>query len=117
MRFLSIVLLPLLALAAPVDSFASSAEQIVTAARARTLADVRYDPAYVKLAYPNGDVAANTGVCTDVVIRTYRNALGYDLQKAVHEDMRANMSAYPKIWGLKRPDRNIDHRRVPNLET
>ena len=117
MRFLSIVLLPLLALAAPMDSFASSDEELVSAARARTLADVRYDPAYVKLSYPNGDVAANTGVCTDVVIRTYRNALGYDLQKAVHEDMRGNMSAYPKIWGLARPDRNIDHRRVPNLET
>lgn len=117
MRLYLSLFLPLLVLATPIHSYASSANEIVSAARARTLADVRYDPAYVKLTYPNGDVSADTGVCTDVVIRTYRNALGYDLQKAVHEDMRANMSAYPKIWGAKRPDRNIDHRRVPNLET
>lgn len=73
-----------------------------------------YDPAYVKLKYPGGDVPANTGVCTDVVIRAYRK-LGIDLQKEVHEDMKANFGLYPKNWGRKTPDKNIDHRRVPNL--
>ncbi len=77
---------------------------------------VRYDPAYVQLDYPNGDVPANTGVCTDVVIRAYRK-IGIDLQKEVHEDMRTNFDEYPKNWGLSRPDKNIDHRRVPNLMT
>ncbi len=86
------------------------------AAQQRTQADVRYDPKYVALTYPGGDVPADTGVCTDVIIRTYRNAFGYDFQKAVHEDMRRNFKAYPKNWGLKGPDKNIDHRRVPNLE-
>jgi uncharacterized protein len=76
----------------------------------------QYDPTYYKISYPNGDVPANKGVCTDVVIRAYRK-LGIDLQKEVHEDMRANFSLYPKKWGLKRPDKNIDHRRVPNLMT
>ena len=75
-----------------------------------------YDPAYVKLTYPGGDVADDRGVCTDTVIRAFRHA-GVDLQVEVHEDMRANFSAYPKNWGLTKPDRNIDHRRVPNLET
>ena len=91
--------------------------EIVDAARARTLVDVRYDPKYVSLSYPGGDVSPDTGVCTDVIIRTYRNAYQFDFQKAVHQDMRANFSKYPKSWGLKRPDKNIDHRRVPNLET
>lgn len=78
---------------------------------------VRYDPAYVKIPYPNGDVPADRGVCTDVVIRAYRK-LGIDLQKEVHEDMKANFSLYPneKRWGLKTTDTNIDHRRVPNLQ-
>lgn len=62
-------------------------------------------------------VPANIGVCTDVIIRSYRAAFGFDFQKAVHEDMKANFSAYPKNWGLRGTDRNIDHRRVPNLET
>ncbi|MCB1206125.1 MAG: DUF1287 domain-containing protein [Verrucomicrobiae bacterium] len=92
------------------------ADRLVEAARFRTTQEVRYDPAYVVIAYPGGDVPADTGVCTDVVIRSYR-ALGIDLQKLVHEDMRAEFGAYPKQWGLKRPDKNIDHRRVPNLET
>lgn len=96
---------------------ANSAEDIVDAAYERTKSDVRYDGKYVSLSYPGGDVPANTGVCTDVIIRTYRAAFSFDFQKAVHEDMRANFSAYPQDWGLKRPDKNIDHRRVPNLET
>ncbi|MNJ92958.1 hypothetical protein D3C87_106350 [compost metagenome] len=75
---------------------------------------VVYDPAYFKIAYPNGDVPADKGVCTDVVIRAYRK-LGTDLQKEVHEDMKANFRLYPKNWGMKTTDRNIDHRRVPNL--
>jgi uncharacterized protein YijF (DUF1287 family) len=71
----------------------------------------------MRLNYPGGDVPATIGVCTDVIIRSYRAAYGFDFQKAVHEDMKANFSAYPKNWGLRRPDKNIDHRRVPNLET
>lgn len=77
-------------------------------------ATIIYDPAYVSLVYPGGDVPSDRGVCTDVIIRAYR-MFGVDLQKEVHEDMRANFSLYPNNWGLTRPDRNIDHRRVPNL--
>jgi len=77
---------------------------------------VQYEPGYVRIAYPNGDVPANTGVCTDVVIRAYRK-LGIDLQKEVHEDMKVHFEKYPKNWGLTKPDTNIDHRRVPNLMT
>jgi uncharacterized protein len=73
-----------------------------------------YDPAYVKLAYPGGDVPMTTGVCTDVVIRAFR-AINIDLQKEVHQDMQRNFAAYPRNWGLAAPDSNIDHRRVPNL--
>jgi uncharacterized protein YijF (DUF1287 family) len=75
---------------------------------------VTYDPKYYRLDYPGGDLPADRGVCTDVIIRAYRK-LGTDLQKEVHEDMKANFPLYPKYWGLSRPDRNIDHRRVPNL--
>jgi hypothetical protein len=77
---------------------------------------VVYDGAYVSIKYPNGDVPPSQGVCTDVIIRAYRK-LGIDLQKEVHEDMKSNFSKYPKNWGLKRTDTNIDHRRVLNLET
>lgn len=94
---------------------ASANMPLVQAALERTEVAVTYDGAYVALAYPNGDVPDNTGVCTDLVIRSFR-ALGVDLQRLVHEDMAATFSAYPKLWGLSRPDRNIDHRRVPNLE-
>jgi uncharacterized protein len=94
----------------------SFAEHLVQAAMQRTQLTVRYEPAYVKLDYPNGDVPADTGVCTDEVIRCYRQ-LGFDLQKLVHEDMKRAFAAYPKIWGLKSTDKNIDHRRVPNLQT
>lgn len=73
-----------------------------------------YDPTYFTIDYPNGDVPSGKGVCTDVIIRAYRK-LGVDLQKEVHEDMKANFSLYPKIWGLSKPDTHIDHRRVPNL--
>ncbi len=90
--------------------------KISDAALSLTHDTVLYDPAYFAIPYPNGDVPADRGVCTDVVIRTYRK-LGIDLQKEVHEDMKAHFGAYPKIWGLKNPDTNIDHRRVPNLMT
>jgi len=75
-----------------------------------------YDPSYQKIDYPNGDVPIETGVCSDVIVRAFRNG-GIDLQKAVHEDMQSNFAAYPTRWGLKAPDANIDHRRVPNLQT
>ncbi len=90
--------------------------KISNAALSLTHDTVLYDPAYFAIPYPNGDVPADRGVCTDVVIRAFRK-LGIDLQKEVHEDMKANFGAYPKIWGLKKPDTNIDHRRVPNLMT
>jgi uncharacterized protein YijF (DUF1287 family) len=75
-----------------------------------------YDPSYQKLDYPNGDVPIETGVCSDVIIRAFRKG-NIDLQKDVHDDMKANFSLYPTRWGLKAPDANIDHRRVPNLMT
>ena len=89
---------------------------VVAAARRQVGKTTTYDPAYVGLTYPGGDVPIETGVCTDVVIRALRDAFHMDLQKLVHEDMKAAFSEYPTIWGLKRPDRNIDHRRVPNLK-
>jgi len=79
-----------------------------------TKQDVTYDPSYFSITYPNGDIPNNKGVCTDVIIRAFRK-IGVDLQKEVHEDMKANFSLYPKIWSLKTTDKNIDHRRVPNL--
>ncbi|VAX32889.1 Uncharacterized protein YijF [hydrothermal vent metagenome] len=89
---------------------------LVQAAKERTLHDVTYDGSYFSISYPNGDVPANIGVCTDVVIRSFRK-VGVDLQQKVHEDMLENFDLYPskKIWDLNRPDKNIDHRRVPNL--
>lgn len=75
---------------------------------------VIYDPSYFSIPYPNGDVPADRGVCTDVIIRAYR-IIGIDLQKEVHEDMKINFGLYPKNWGLTKTDKNIDHRRVPNL--
>ncbi|KAB0548933.1 DUF1287 domain-containing protein [Pseudomonas argentinensis] len=96
--------------------FAIEPGRLVSGAREQVGVTLGYDPAYRRIAYPGGDVPAATGVCTDVVIRALR-LQGLDLQKAVHEDMAANFSAYPRQWGLKRPDRNIDHRRVPNLMT
>lgn len=93
-------------------------QNLVEAAIERTNHSVRYDGAYRSIDYPGGDVPADIGVCTDVVIRSYRT-LGVDLQVLVHEDMKSNFSAYPsnRIWVLTQTDRNIDHRRVPNLQT
>lgn len=94
----------------------SWAEKLIAAAEDQIGVTVIYDPAYVGLSFPNGDLPRERGVCTDVVIRAYRDAFGFDLQEEVHADMKRDFNAYPKNWGLKRPDRNIDHRRVPNLK-
>lgn len=91
-----------------------SQQKISDAALSIVDSSIDYDPTYFKIEYPNGDVPSGKGVCTDVVIRTYRK-LGIDLQKEVHEDMKAHFSMYPKTWGLTQTDTNIDHRRVPNL--
>jgi uncharacterized protein YijF (DUF1287 family) len=93
------------------------AARLIAAARTQVGVTIRYDSAYTKLPFPGGDVPRDRGVCTDVVIRAYRDALGLDLQKLVNADMRAEFRAYPRTWGLRAPDRSIDHRRVPNLRT
>ncbi|MGF1635508.1 MAG: DUF1287 domain-containing protein [Cyclobacteriaceae bacterium] len=91
-------------------------QQLADSALVLTNQRVVYDPAYRAINYPNGDVPADKGVCTDVIVRAYRK-LGIDLQKEVHEDMKFNFDMYPKHWGLAGTDKNIDHRRVPNLMT
>ena len=88
--------------------------RIVAAARQQIGVTTEYDPGYRALKYPGGDVPLHTGVCSDVVVRTLRQ-VGVDLQQEVHEDMKKHFSEYPQRWGLKGPDKNIDHRRVPNL--
>jgi uncharacterized protein YijF (DUF1287 family) len=120
-RIALLALIGVVVLAAQLRPLPGSAEarqaflrQFAAAALERTQHAVHYDPAYVRLAYPGGDVPADTGVCTDEVIRAYR-AIGIDLQKEVHDDMAANFAAYPRKWGRRGPDPNIDHRRVPNL--
>ncbi len=128
LRLALLVLAPVLGLVAPArlevtqsDSISESRhreflKQLVAAAIERTHHVVRYDPAYVRIPYPGGDVPQDTGVCTDEIIRSYRS-VGVDLQKEVHEDMVQNFDRYPRRWRwlLSRPDPNIDHRRVPNL--
>ena len=115
MRLLQrLILLAALAASLPAMAEADFAVRLVDAARTQIGVTHGYDPAYVRLKYPGGDVPIETGVCTDVVVRAYR-VLGIDLQQHVHEDMRRAFDAYPKLWGLKSPDANIDHRRVPNL--
>ena len=110
-----VTFLSLCACAASAQNLPSlDAVQLVTAARAQIGVTVSYDAAYRKIGYPNGDVPIDTGVCADVIVRALRKQ-NADLQQLVHEDMRANFSKYPKIWGLSAPDKNIDHRRVPNL--
>jgi uncharacterized protein len=101
---------------APVAAGAEDfALRLVEAARAQIGVTTGYDGSYRRLDYPGGDVPIDIGVCTDLLVRAYRT-LGIDLQVAVHEDMRAAFESYPPLWGLRAPDRNIDHRRVPNLE-
>lgn len=101
----------------PIENPTSFAEKLSNAAISIIDKEVVYTPDYISIKYPNGDVPAKTGVCTDVIIRAYRK-LNIDLQKEVHEDMIANFTKYPNLekWGLKTTDKNIDHRRVPNLE-
>lgn len=91
-------------------------EALVASAIERTTQTKIYDPSYIKLSYPMGDIANERGVCSDVVIRSFRG-VGIDLQKLIHEDMAGHFSSYPNRWGLKSTDKNIDHRRVPNLRT
>lgn len=101
------------------EAFANTfQDRLVEAAIERTTKSITYDGSYYSIEYPNGDVPKNIGVCTDVVIRSYRK-LGIDLQQLVHEDISKNFDKYPsqRIWGLNKPDKNIDHRRVPNLQT
>ena len=110
---------PAVAVAEPSEATLSDGfeSNFVQAAIDRTKHQVQYDGSYRSISYPGGDVPANIGVCTDVVIRAYR-ALGADLQQLVHEDMQKNFNLYPskRIWGLTKTDKNIDHRRVPNLQ-
>ena len=94
----------------------TAAPAIVKSAREQIGKTIIYDPKYVGLSYPNGDVPLSRGVCTDVIIRAMRDGLHRDLQKEVHEDMKKAFSTYPKIWGAKSTDKNIDHRRVPNIK-
>jgi uncharacterized protein len=94
----------------------SKSSALIIAARKQIGVTVTYDPAYSRLDFPNGDVPRGKGVCTDVIIRAYRDALGLDLQSLVNADMKRAFATYPKRWGLRATDRNIDHRRVPNLE-
>jgi hypothetical protein len=102
---------------APSPPASGKAGRLIAAARAQIGVTLRYDPAYTVLSFPGGDVPLERGVCSDVVIRAYRDALGLDLQALVNADMRSEFGAYPRLWGLSAPDRNIDHRRVPNLRT
>ncbi len=90
---------------------------LVEAARSQIGETIFYDSRYRVLNYPNGDLPADRGVCTDVIIRAMRKALNIDLQQLVHEDMKTNFDHYPQKWGMRSPDKNIDHRRVPNLQT
>ncbi|MGB7926464.1 MAG: DUF1287 domain-containing protein [Pyrinomonadaceae bacterium] len=101
--------------AVPIES--PVVRRVVEAAIEQAQYTLYYDPAYVALEYPGGDVPLERGVCSDVLVRAFRKGGGVDLQKEVHEDMNRNFSAYPKKWGLKKTDANIDHRRVPNLMT
>jgi uncharacterized protein len=112
---LFLVLLTLPALAAQEDGLRPS--QLISAARGQVGVTTIYDPSYVALPFPGGDITADRGVCTDVVIRAMREGWHVDLQLAVNRDMTADFAAYPDLWGLAKTDRNIDHRRVPNLVT
>ncbi|MCO5295345.1 MAG: DUF1287 domain-containing protein [Fimbriimonadaceae bacterium] len=111
----AVLLAILLAFGAPPATPSARAAALCEAALAQIGVTKVYDPSYVKIDYPGGDVPVDRGVCTDVLVRAYR-AVGQDLQRLVHEDMRLHFSAYPQMWGLTKPDPNIDHRRVANLQ-
>lgn len=113
--FLAVVLSVMLIQPTVAASPISSGNKLALDAKKQIGVTVSYDPAYRKLAFPRGDVPIETGVCTDVIVRAYR-LQNIDLQQLVNHDMKSNWSAYPKHWGLKSTDKNIDHRRVPNLE-
>jgi hypothetical protein len=113
--FQSFFALPLLPSIAGVSE--TKAAKLIVHARSQIGVTTSYDGAYVALDYPGGDVPRESGVCIDVVIRAYRDAFKFDFQEQVHNDMAAHFGAYPRRWGLTRTDRNIDHRRVPNVET
>jgi uncharacterized protein len=104
-------------LVAPVAAAATPAQTLIAAARRQVGVTLAYDPSYTSLAFPNGDVSRGKGVCTDVLVRAYRDAFGIDLQALVNADMKRAFAEYPKRWGLRTTDRSIDHRRVPNLQT
>lgn len=95
----------------------TKAGRLIVQARTQIGVTTSYDGSYVRLDYPGGDVPRASGVCIDVIIRAYRDAFAFDFQEKIHQDMAANFGLYPKRWGLTRTDRNIDHRRVPNVET
>lgn len=116
MKLITLIFLFLTAVLNSANCQNNYSDRLSNAALELTKQFVEYDPSYFTIAYPNGDVPIDKGVCTDVIIRAYRK-LGIDLQKEVHEDMKSNFSKYPKNWGLSKTDRNIDHRRVPNLMT
>lgn len=97
------------------SDYDSDVNSLVAAAIERTHHDIIYNGSYFGIDYPGGDIPVSFGVCTDVIIRSYRQ-IGVDLQELVHRDMTASFDAYPNFWGLSRPDTNIDHRRVPNLQ-
>jgi uncharacterized protein len=103
--------------ARPAFADATPTEKLIAAARAQIGVTLIYDPSYTRIDYPKGDVDRLYGVCADVIVRAYRDGLGLDLQELLHRDMKKNFAAYPSTWGLDAPDRNIDHRRVLNLET
>ena len=113
----SLVFVSLLTLAQLTQAAApiSNGDKLAHDAKKQIGITTSYDPAYRKLDFPRGDVPIETGVCTDVIVRAYR-LQNIDLQQLVNHDMKSNWSAYPKTWGLKSTDKNIDHRRVPNLE-
>ena len=116
LRLVCLVIVAQLLSIAPGFAQGMLAAKFVHAAAGLENKSVSFDGSYRRIGYPFGDVPANIGVCADVVVRAYR-AIGVDLQRLVHEDMARNFSLYPKLWGLHRPDTNIDHRRVPNLRT
>jgi hypothetical protein len=113
---ISIVLIFLLG-TAPVAAGSDVGMRLVSAAHEQIGKTVHYDPGYQSINYPNGDLPLERGVCTDVIVRAFRDGLGLDLQQLVHEDMRRDFKKYPQKWGLASPDKNIDHRRVENLQT
>lgn len=114
-RLIGVILISFNGLKNSIAETAQWQQLLVEAARERTEHSVVYSGKYMRIDYPGGDVPDNIGVCTDVIVRSYRQ-LGVDLQVLVHKDMSNNFAQYPEIWGLKKPDTNIDHRRVPNLQ-